>query len=330
MNGRRVVALVAALHVAIARADAAPVPLDQAGADELGRICAQAANQGEKACVALRQQCDEAKKATPGKTPAACRQAAGPAGAVAPKPKPVPNPRAFPEALDVDVAACRQDARCVLLSDFRAGYGNGFRLLSAWCLTRALEHDTGGFDARGRRAAGLVCGAIAGTTDDETKALSGVPASYLFLLQAAANEEQLECSGFALTVPFVRLRYPVKDQSQVSGPVAAGLGGGYYWARKCRRDWSWGLDAFGYSEGIDVTNDRVQFGVAAGVGLVVYEQFRLGFDLGYDLYRQEPDASGAIVRNGLFAYKELGRPSLGYLFTLSFQGKPEAKSGAQP
>lgn len=326
MSGRRVAAWIAALQAGIAWAEA-PVSLDQAGAGELALICHHPDNKAERGCVALQKACDEAAKARPGAPPAACRPPPGPMGAVAPARRKVPSPRAFPPALDADTGRCREDGgKCATLADFHARYEDGFKLLSAWCLVRALEKDTGGLDARGRRAAERVCGAIARTTDADTGALSGTPSAYLFVLQGAANADAYECSGFALTLPFVRVRYPAKDVSQVSGPFAAGIGAGHYWAVTCHADWSWGLDAFGYSEGIDVTNDKVHFGVGAGIGLVAYEQFRLGIDLGYDLYRQEADANGVIQRNGLFGFREYGRPSLSYLFTLSFQGKPEVEA----
>lgn len=105
------------------------------------------------------------------------------------------------------------------------------------------------------------------------------------------------CGGFGLLMPLVSARRGAERTYHVSGPVEAGIGGGYYWDIVCDNNWSLGPDLFGFSEGLNPAQ-KFHIAVGAGLSLSAFKYFHFGFGLGYDLFRYRADVK---VADGLFA-----------------------------
>jgi len=137
------------------------------------------------------------------------------------------------------------------------------------------------------------------------------------------------CSGWGVTVPLYSVRY--NDSHDVKGPIAAGLGGGYYAAVSCRKTATFGLEAFVYSEGLD-PGKLFHLGVAAGPQLVVFDIFSIGIAFGYDVYRDvagvpAADMTAAVPRRrtGLLT-ASLDKENWSALITFSVTQSSDSKS----
>jgi hypothetical protein len=93
-----------------------------------------------------------------------------------------------------------------------------------------------------------------------------------------------DCSGWGLTVGVFSIRYDTAHV--IKGPIAAGLGGGYYKSLVCHHDWTFGFEGFGYSEGLD-PGGLFHLGMGAGLDLVAFNKFSFGLAAAYDLYRHQ-------------------------------------------
>jgi hypothetical protein len=101
-----------------------------------------------------------------------------------------------------------------------------------------------------------------------------------------------------------------RDSLRVTGPVASGIGAGYYHtltANTCKKDWSIDWEVFGFSEGLDPAS-TFQLGVGGGLALTVFGKFQFGIALGYDLIRVEHIETGGVKRsysNGLLEWNDV-------------------------
>lgn len=145
------------------------------------------------------------------------------------------------------------------------------------------------------------------------------------------------CSGFGIRLPVVAVRFrnytsqassddsafdaagsgvPASDTVDIRGPVASGVGAGYHFSWACWPDYgSIGPNLFVFSQGFNPSTGEFQFGTGVGFQINVKSLFSFGIDVGYDLIRFE-SINGKSISNGLFSFKNLGGPSLSYMFTL--------------
>ena len=253
-----------------------------------------------------------------------------PAPLAAPSPPPPPTPaRALavavgvPQFVDISptwpsdvldaISGCKTSMACPTVKELKANHADAYQWVKGWCNARTGILSP---DADEKR----VCAA----TGTDTDAALGV-VSILTLAQVAATQNPPDCSGFNLTIPLYSIRYGSGD-ADVKGPIAAGLGGGYYWAppRLCRPSFSFGPEVFGYSEGLDPSG-LFQVGLAAGAQIIAYKYFQFGLDLGYDLYRRQPgtDAMGAatVEKTGLLS-GTIHKSDFSALITFSVVGVP--------
>lgn len=157
------------------------------------------------------------------------------------------------------------------------------------------------------------------TNPDVGKQISILDASAVLFERVNATG----CSGWGITVPLYSVRY--NSTHEVKGPIASGLGGGYYLAATCRSTSTVGLEAFAYSEGLDPAK-LLHVGIAAGPQLVVFEKFSFGLAFGYDIYRHIPGADGAAAqRNGLLT-GAFEKQDLSALITFSVVQSADSKS----
>lgn len=127
------------------------------------------------------------------------------------------------------------------------------------------------------------------------------------------------CSDFALLAPLFGLSDrgpdPInpnhRDSLRVTGPVASGIGGGYYHSidgvTTCNKTWALDWEVFGFSEGLDPAK-TFQIGVGGGLALTVFGKFQFGLALGYDLIRLEHFETGGVMRdysNGLLEWNDV-------------------------
>jgi hypothetical protein len=119
------------------------------------------------------------------------------------------------------------------------------------------------------------------------------------------------CHGYSLLTPLYGLsnrapnrRNPnQRNGLRVTGPVASGIGGGYYrsFDGQCDRSRALTYELFGFSEGLDTSN-VFQLGIGAGISITAFGNFQFGLAIGYDLIRHEMIDTGGVSRsynNGL-------------------------------
>jgi hypothetical protein len=180
----------------------------------------------------------------------------------------------WPDVVIEGINECKTSMDCPTLKDLKASHAGIYDWIKGWCLAR------GGTGSPNTDEA-AICAGTAADSDVELGQLS----IYQLAIVAALHNPPT-CSGFSLTIPLYSIRYGANG-TDVKGPVAAGLGGGYYWARACRDTFSAGLELFGYSEGLDPSG-LFHIGVGTGVQIIAYKFFQFGIAAGYDLYRREP------------------------------------------
>jgi hypothetical protein len=125
------------------------------------------------------------------------------------------------------------------------------------------------------------------------------------------------CHGYGLLTPLYgassrgpdRINPNARDALRLTGPVASGIGGGYYRAidGRCNTTRVWTVDVFAFSEGFD-TSSVFQVGVGSGIGVTVFGKFQFGIGLGFDLLRHEVIESGGVKRtynNGLLLVNDV-------------------------
>ncbi|HEX8440886.1 hypothetical protein [Archangium sp.] len=280
-------------------------------AKQLARACQTPAHADTIGCLELVKVCS-----TPTyKDTVACKTA--PAAAVVEvNPQPIANPNALPPKVKEAIENCRDELDCKTMADFRRKYEKpGYMELAAWCLDRVLSGNPESFSATGLRRATRVCEAVANDANGGN-GLQNVNYVALTGLLEEVSKTGLDCSGFGLTLPFLRIRRPGNGTVDVSGPVSAGVGGGYYHAFTCDERSTLGMNMFAYSEGLDLTKGTAQFGVGVSVGATAFKVFRFGVGLGYDLFRLSSDGDGNKTYNGLLVGRSLGAPSISYMITL--------------
>lgn len=256
------------------------------------------------AAAAQRQDQAEAAKKETVKTEAAKTE---PAKAELSRAVPVPPPviaSTTRSALEVAtlISECAEDMSCPFLYEFKTKNDRAFAWLRAWCQARAGAEDRSPPETR-------VCGAataVPAQVDARTREVT-----VFDLVEVAKVISPPTCSGFGLVVPLYSLRH-VGGETVPSGPVKAGLGGGYYWGLTCRPSFSFGPEVFGYSEGLDPSG-LMHVAVAAGLQLVAFKYFQFGLAVGYDVYRREAGSPS----NGLLAGQGLGKASVSWLITFS-------------
>ncbi len=197
------------------------------------------------------------------------------------------------------ISECAEDMTCPLLFDFKTKHDRAFAWLKAWCLARVGAKDRAAPETR-------VCDAAIADVEARTKGVT-----VFDLVEVAKVISPPTCSGFGLVVPLYSIRH-VGRETVPSGPVKAGLGGGYYWGLLCKKSFSFGPEIFGYSEGLDPSG-LMHLAVAGGLQLVAFTYFQFGLAVGYDVYRRDAGASA----NGLLAGQGLGKASVSWLITFS-------------
>jgi len=226
----------------------------------------------------------------------------------------------WPKSLHAALEDCTKNATCDNYSDFESAHAAEAARLVTWC---NVQKSDPAYATTNTLQGGLtrrVCDAVLSTEKSKKEAL---PISVIVDLQKFEEVPRYQCNGFGLTLPLFVLRY-VGGVTTVTGPIAAGLGGGYYWAWTCDANWSVGGEGFVWSQGLDPSGN-FQIGLAAGVSFQAFQYFVVGVDIGYDLFRQTVNATGVKVTNGLFAFKSFGAPSISYLLTLSFTPSTDHK-----
>ncbi len=231
-----------------------------------------------------------------------------------------PNRAAVAAAID----ACAASVTCAFLSDFKAQSEQAYRWVQAWCRWREARGQAPGAGT----ASATLCEAVAPAESakvDRDALLASTPA---LVLEAVRDDiAPPRCDAFGLTVPLYSLR---RQHGEVvaSGPVKAGLGGGYYFGQRflgvCRPDFTAGPEVFVWSEGLD-PGDLFHTGLAAGYQLTAFKYFSVGIAVGYDLYR----STSAGDRNGILAGKGMGKQSVTWLLTLNFSSTSAAGAGTE-
>lgn len=202
------------------------------------------------------------------------------------------------------ISECAEDMTCPLLADFRLKHESAFAWLRAWCQARTAQ-----LPAPKRETPEMhVCAAAMAEQDVEAATKK---VSVFELVEVAPVIAKPSCSGFGLVVPLYSVRHAGKE-TVASGPVKAGLGGGYYWGLVCKRSFSFGPEVFGYSEGLDPSG-LLHFGVGGGLQMAAFTYFQFGLALGYDLYRRDT----GVPPNGLLSGQGLGKASVSWLITFS-------------
>lgn len=289
--------------------------LDSAGGASLGRFCFPREGQ---VCSALRRDCAQFELVL--KNTQACRAMAAQqlqaqvvvdAGI-----HEIDNPNRLPYVVATGIDACLLDPQCNTFLDFKSRYKAAAGVLAVWC----AAHLDGWLTRDGAVAAKLVCAAAV--------ADSGQASRFdLEKLRSATQAPTYRCSGPGLMTPVFTLRHP-GNGTQVFKSWA-GLGAGYYWAMPpklygCQEKWTWGIDAFAYTEGLDISKSNYHLAVGSSVGVGFTGLFKFGLGLAYDLIRVD----GSAV-NGLFSGVPTGygASSLTYIFTFSVT---PSTGGAQP
>jgi hypothetical protein len=205
---------------------------------------------------------------------------------------------------------------CPTLFALKASHSQEFEWVLGWCKARAGDKSSNSDERE-------VCTAFLSNNDENLRTTST-----LKLARVASDENPPECGGFGLTIPLYSIRY-AHGQSDVKGPVAAGLGGGYYWVPPglCRESFSAGPEIFAYSEGLDPSG-LFHIGLAAGAQIAAYRYFQFGVSLGYDLYRRQPSqdaTTGAslVEKSGLFD-GSFHRSDFTVLLTFSVTGQGDS------
>lgn len=230
------------------------------------------------------------------------------------------SPRWPADVLDA-INGCKRAMTCPTLDVFKTNHDDAYKWVKGWCKARIGKKRPDDDETQ-------VCQA----TDADTPAALSVM-SILTLARMAATLNPPECSGFGLTVPLYSIRYS-GGGSTVKGPVAAGLGGGYYWVPRdlCHESYSAGPEVFLYSEGLNPSG-LFQVGIAAGIQLGAFKYFHFGLDLGYDLYRREPVAGAmdptTANTDGLFA-GSFHKSNLSVLLTFAVFGNATSDDKPKP
>jgi hypothetical protein len=199
----------------------------------------------------------------------------------------------WPTRVVEGINECKASMTCPTLLALKATHSETFAWVAGWCKARGGPNISNPDEKS-------VCAALLANSDHDLDLVS-----ILTLARLAAVETPRECSGFGLTVPLYSIRY-ARGGSEVKGPVAAGLGGGYYWVPQvlCRESFSAGPEIAGYSEGLDPSG-LFHLGLALGAQIAAYKYFQFGVAVGYDLYRRQPDSdamtgTAAVEKSGLF------------------------------
>lgn len=217
----------------------------------------------------------------------------------------------------VDAIESCTDVNCANLWSFRSGFAGQYESLRIWCADR--------LDREGPRLVQpkIVLNVCRAVRADSMQEQSKILLSNLRDLLTKHSNKIYTCNGFGLTVPVFSVRWGLNeeraaDSPRIRGPVESGIGGGYYWAAECNPSWTFGLEAFGFTEGLDPSRN-MQIGVGAGLSLHAFKYFRVGLGVGYDLIRQVVRDDGERLKSGLLFFRYAGRHSLTTFITFSIQ-----------
>lgn len=249
--------------------------------------------------------------------------------------------RTLPTAVATELDKCTPTNQCNNLYDFKKKAPVEYGQLQIWCRARlAFDFDVPrAFQPKSVKKA---CQAVRSDREDK---LVGISSTDIQLLLEDADKAFYTCNGFGFTVPLFSLRRGLAEdrdgggEARVRGPIESGVGAGYYWALDCHPEWTWGIQGYGFTEGLDPSG-KFQVGLGAGVGLTAFKYFRFGLGVGYDLFRQSQAEDGTLLRNGLLIGKYAGRQSLTWHITFGLQSvesqtsepevSPAAGTGGQP
>lgn len=293
--------------------------LGSEGASFLAQMCRETKDSGRDfQCKMLRRLCEPDTESTTRACEILAGKKAGDAAmrVLDVKPVELPNPNVLPKEVVEAHEECQKDEKCISVADIATKKPRAEAVLKAWCSGRLIVGATSAEwpTVVGRKLVEKVC------TNALSNDLSAISAYELGMLKEEAGRPIVKCDGFGLMTPVFTFRRP--GNGTVNVKALSALGGGYYWAAPkewngCQKDWTWGFEVFGYTEGIDLTKQEMHLGVGAGVGISATKYFKFGLGLGYDIYRQSADDTGAINRNGLLAAKLLGTQSISYLVTFT-------------
>lgn len=156
--------------------------------------------------------------------------------------------------------------------------------------------------------------------------LARVARYQLLRFQRLLTEPLYACGGWGLILPLFSARKPDGQAWELKGPVAAGIGGGYYLDVACEQDLTWGVNFFGFSEGLD-PGKTFHVALGASVSLAAFKYFSFGVGAGYDLFRHEAATETTPARTiGLLPDGPLRQDSLTFLFTFSVKSEAETKN----
>jgi hypothetical protein len=210
----------------------------------------------------------------------------------------------------------KKDKPCNSLADLATTNPDGYLAIQLWCGKNAANFLYSSYSG----SVAKVCRAALKKPNDR----ANVTRFDLALFGEQVNEPAFECGGFGLTLPLFSVRRSGGDY-EVNGPVAAGIGGGYYYAMRCRETWTWGPEVFAFSEGLDPSK-TFQVGVAAGLSVTAFKYFNFGLAVGYDVFRRQTLDDGSKRSTGLLTGKDLNKENLTWLITFGVQNVSEKKT----
>jgi hypothetical protein len=162
--------------------------------------------------------------------------------------------------------------------------------------------------------------------DDTVKVAAGKDLTpQAFVALAKSHEKFLVeyCGGWGVTAPLALVRVGAlgsEKRVDVSAPISAGLGAGYFFARRCLTTAALGASVVAFSQGLDPSK-TFQFGLSLQFTAKVYKMMNLSLGVGYDLIRivnaRDADGNEQQSYNGLFTWSHLGRPSISYMIGFS-------------
>jgi hypothetical protein len=150
----------------------------------------------------------------------------------------------------------------------------------------------------------------------------------LALFHHNMKKPAFECGGFGFTLPLVSIRRS-GDEYEVTGPVSAGIGAGYYYALSCRRHWTWGAEAFAFSAGLDPSK-TLHVGVASGLAITAFTHFNFGLAVGYDLFRHRQLEDGTFRSSGLLTGRSVDKGDFTWLLTFGLRSASQKTSNQDP
>jgi hypothetical protein len=224
---------------------------------------------------------------------------------------------AAPDTLMKALEDCIKSRTCTSLETFMADESNANAVFEL----RTLCRERAGLSSRGSPSVRTVCAALIHPRSSPPAHVDKVTLS---LFHHRMKKPAFDCGGFGFALPLVSLRRS-GDEYEVTGPVSAGVGAGYYYAFACQRHWTWGPELFAFSEGLDPSK-TLHVGVAGGLAITAFAHFNFGLALGYDLFRHRNLEDGTIRSTGLLTGRAVDKGDFTWLITFGIRSASQKTS----